>query len=82
MAKTFSSKLTSLLLGTTLALSVATAGDGELQKIMKKRGLTENDIIRAAKTYTPTGGRDEFIVFSSGGQSGQMMVYGVPTMRL
>ena len=82
MAKTFSSKLTSLLLGTTLALSVATAGDGELQKIMKKRGLTENDIIRAAKTYTPTGGRDEFIIFSSGGQSGQMMVYGVPTMRL
>ncbi len=81
MTKIFS-KLSSIVLGTTLALSVATAGDGELQKIMKKRGLTENDLIRAAKTYTPTGGRDEFIVFSSGGQSGQMMVYGVPTMRL
>ena len=66
------SKLSSLLLGTTLAMSVATAGNGELEKIMKKRGLTENDVIRAAKTYLPTGGRDEFMVFSSGGQSGQI----------
>jgi len=76
------SKLSSLLLGTTLAVSIATAGSGELEKIMKKRGLTENDVIRAAKTYLPTGGRDEFVVFSSGGQSGQMMVYGVPSMKI
>ncbi len=76
------SKLSSLLLGTTLAVSVATAGSGELQKIMKKRGLTENDVIRAAKTYLPTGARDEFVIFSSGGQSGQIMVYGVPSMKI
>ncbi|SFV68382.1 Nitrous-oxide reductase [hydrothermal vent metagenome] len=81
MTRVFS-RLSSLLLGTTLALSVATAGDGELQKIMKKRGLTEHDVIRAAKTYLPTGGRDEFVVFSSGGQSGQIMVYGVPSMKI
>jgi len=49
---------------------------------MKARGLTENDVIRAAKTYNPTGGRDEFIVFSSGGQSGQVLVYGVPSMKI
>ncbi len=81
MTKAFS-RLSSLLLGTTLAVSVATAGSGELEKIMKKRGLTENDVIRAAKTYLPTGGRDEFVVFSSGGQSGQIMVYGVPSMKI
>ncbi len=81
MAKTFN-KLSSLILGTTLAATVATAGGGELQKVMKARGLTENDVIRAAKTYNPTGGRDEFIVFSSGGQSGQVIVYGVPSMRI
>jgi len=81
MAKTFN-KLSSLILGTTLAATVATAGSGELQKVMKARGLTENDVIRAAKTYNPTGGRDEFIVFSSGGQSGQVIVYGVPSMRI
>jgi nitrous-oxide reductase len=66
----------------TLAATVASAAGGELQKVMKARGLTENDVIRAAKTYNPTGGRDEFIVFSSGGQSGQMIVYGVPSMRI
>jgi len=75
-------RLSSLILGTTLAVSVAQADNGELEKVMKKRGLTENDVIRAAKTYTPTGGRDEFVVFSSGGQSGQMIVYGVPSMRI
>ena len=81
MSKTFN-KLSTLVLGTTLAATVATAGTGELQKVMKKRGLSENDVIRAAKTYNPTGGRDEFIVFSSGGQSGQIIVYGVPSMRI
>ncbi|MBU1667137.1 Sec-dependent nitrous-oxide reductase [bacterium] len=76
------SRLSSLILGTTLAVSVAQADSGELEKVMKKRGLTENDVIRAAKTYNPTGGRDEFVVFSSGGQSGQVIVYGVPSMRI
>ena len=53
-----------------------------LQDVMKKRGLTEKDLMNAAKTYTPTGKRDEFVAFSSGGQSGQIMVYGVPSMRI
>lgn len=75
-------KLSSLILGTTLAATMASASGGELEKVMKARGLTENDVIHAAKTYTPSGGRDEFIVFSSGGQSGQVIVYGVPTMRI
>ena len=52
----------------TIAATTATAGTS-LKDVMEKRGLTENDVIRAAKTYNPTGGRDEFIVFSSGGQS-------------
>ena len=76
-------KLASLIVGTSLVATVASATiGGELQKVMKARGLTENDVIHAAKTYTPSGGRDEFIVFSSGGQSGQVIVYGVPTMRI
>jgi nitrous-oxide reductase len=75
-------KLSSLILGTSLAATVATGASGELQKVMSARGLSENDVIRAAKTYNPTGGRDEFVVFSSGGQSGQVIVYGVPSMRI
>jgi len=62
-------------------LSMASGG-GTIEKIMKERGLSEQDLVRAAKTYLPTGGRDEFVVFSSGGQSGQVMVYSVPSMRL
>jgi len=77
------SKLLSLVVSTSIAATVASAAiGGELQKVMKARGLTEKDVIHAAKTYTPSGGRDEFIVFSSGGQSGQIIVYGVPTMRI
>lgn len=53
-----------------------------LADVMKRRGLSQKDLLAAAKTYTPTGGRDEFVVFSSGGQSGQMIVYGVPSMRI
>ena len=75
-------KISSLLLGTTLMTSVLAANEGELSKVMKDRGLSEIDIIRAAKTYNPTGVKDEFIVFSSGGQSGQVIVYGVPSMRI
>ncbi len=74
-------KLSTLLLGSAIAATTVW-GSGALEKVMKERGLTEKDVIRAAKTYTPTGGRDEYVVFSSGGQSGQVIVYGVPSMRI
>ncbi len=75
------SKFASLVLGS--ALSVSTLfGASALDKVMKERGLTQTDLLAAAKTYTPSGGRDKYLVFSSGGQSGQIMVYGVPSMRI
>ncbi len=74
-------KLSTLFLGSVIAASTAFAS-GTLEKVMKDRGLTETDVIRAAKTYLPSGGRDEFLVFSSGGQSGQVLVYGVPSMKI
>ena len=76
------SKLSGLVVGSAIAATSVFATSGELEKIMKQRGLSDKDIIHAAKTYTPSGGRDEFIVFSSGGQSGQIMVYGVPSMKI
>ena len=70
----------------SLALGASAAGsalaNGQLEKVMKDRGLTEKDILAAAKTYTPTGGRDEYLAFASGGQSGQVIVYGIPSMRI
>ena len=53
-----------------------------LQDVMKRRGLSQQDLLAASKTYVPTGKRDEFLAFSSGGQSGQVIVYGIPSMRI
>jgi nitrous-oxide reductase len=79
--KGFFKRLSLIAIGALATVSLS-AGDSELEKIMKERGLTQQDILAAAKTYTPSGGRDKYIVFSSGGQSGQVMVYGVPSMRI
>jgi nitrous-oxide reductase len=50
--------------------------------IAQERGLTEADITAALKTYQPTGRLDDYIMFSSGGHSGQVLVIGLPSMRL
>ncbi len=65
-----------------VCFSVPLWSQSALQKVMEERGLTEKDVLAAAKTYTPTGGRDEYLAFSSGGQSGQLIVYGIPSMRI
>lgn len=66
-----------------LGVSLTTPALAEtLEDVMKARGLTDKDLLAAAKTYVPTGKRDEFIAFSSGGQSGQVIVFGIPSMRI
>ncbi|MFO1286661.1 MAG: Sec-dependent nitrous-oxide reductase [Rubrivivax sp.] len=70
-----------------MAVGLGLAGNGAqsadtLQDVMKARGLSQQDLLAAAKTYVPTGKRDEFVAFSSGGQSGQVIVYGIPSMRI
>ena len=73
-----------LFVGLTLGLGAASGAYSQttLQDVMKARGLTQKDLLAAAKTYTPTGGRDEYIVVSSGGQSGHLIIYGIPSMRI
>lgn len=58
------------------------SGSGNLQEVAKERGLSDADLLAAAKTYTPSGTQDEYLTFASGGQSGQVHVIGVPSMRL
>ncbi len=53
-----------------------------LQQIIEQRKLTPEQAEGALKTYVPGGGRDEFIMFASGGHSGQVLVIGIPSMRL
>ena len=50
--------------------------------VIAERGLTPDDVYAAVKTYMPTGQYDPYIMFSSGGQSGQVLVIGVPSMRI
>ena len=47
-----------------------------------KRQAGASDIaVAAEKTYVPPGDLDEYYMFSSGGHSGQVYVYGIPSMR-
>ncbi|MCK4898361.1 MAG: hypothetical protein KAS38_06275, partial [Anaerolineales bacterium] len=55
---------------------------GDIDAIAAARGLTPADVEAAVKTFTPTGQHDEYIMFASGGHSGQMLVIGMPSMRL
>ena len=44
--------------------------------------LTDEEVNAALKTYMPSGQHDPYILFASGGHSGQVFVIGVPSMRI
>ncbi|MGB4864114.1 MAG: Sec-dependent nitrous-oxide reductase [Tepidiformaceae bacterium] len=57
---------------------------GNAQSVANARGLATEDITRAVQTFVPPGqgDMDEFFLMSSGGHSGQVIVMGVPSMRI
>ena len=71
-------------------LALAACGDrtatngtsGKLLELMRARNLQEADVHAALQTYTPTGRHDEYYMFASGGHSGQVLVIGLPSMRI
>jgi nitrous-oxide reductase len=54
----------------------------EVQRIAAERKLTTDDLVAAARTYMPSGRHDDYLMFASGGHSGQVLCIGVPSMRL
>lgn len=60
----------------------ATGLTSDAAAVAQTRGLTADDIYAAVKTYTPSGKTDPYIMIASGGQSGQVLVVGVPSMRI
>jgi nitrous-oxide reductase len=70
-----------LLAGCAAGPPPAANGGGVLQ-LMSERDLSEADVSAALKTYVPTGRKDEYYIFASGGHGGNLIVIGVPSMRI
>jgi len=80
-------RLGALAAGLALALVAGACGGkgggtADVSSIAQARGLNEADVEAAVKTYVPTGKMDDYLMFASGGQSGQVEVIGIPSMRL
>jgi nitrous-oxide reductase len=50
--------------------------------VASERGLSPADIRAALMTYTPSGILDEYMMFASGGHSGNVIAIGMPSMRI
>ncbi|QDU68613.1 Sec-dependent nitrous-oxide reductase [Engelhardtia mirabilis] len=71
-----------LLLSVGASSSLAFQSMDDVRAAATARGLTTADLLAAAKTFTPSGMLDEYVMFSSGGHSGQVFAIGMPSMRL
>jgi nitrous-oxide reductase len=60
----------------------APRGDESFGDVVERRGLNADDVLAAAKTYTPDNIKDEYVSLNSGGQAGNMIMYTIPSMRL
>jgi nitrous-oxide reductase len=66
-----------------LFLAITEAGAQQtLADVKGNRGLTDDDVLSAVKTFMPRGGRDLYFAFCGTGNSGTMVVYGIPSMRI
>src|SRR5690606_26393222 len=81
-----------LVVGGVLGKVVTDGGDGSgggalsgnVGSIAEARGLAPDEELQAVKTFHPPGRpeMDEFYIISSGGHSGELLVMGVPSMKI
>lgn len=86
--------VTAVMIGALATLLVGHLGHGPgvtthvalantpLDQIMQDRGLTPDEAEAALKTFVPPGKHDEFMMITSGGQRGSILLYGIPSMRM
>ena len=58
------------------------SGNADLDAIAQQRGLTPEDMKHALQQFVPPGKNDDYVMFASGGHSGQVLAVGVPSMRI
>ncbi len=61
---------------------VGGALSGDPQAIATQRGLSQDDVRAALMTYLPSGRMDDYYLLASGGHAGQVLVMGLPSMRI
>ncbi len=57
-------------------------GSSPLDEIIRNRRLTPAEAAAALKVFVPPGKYDDFVMVTSGGHRGSVMLYGIPSMRL
>ncbi|HET9751523.1 MAG TPA: Sec-dependent nitrous-oxide reductase, partial [Myxococcales bacterium] len=62
--------------------SAHAATPGTLDQIIQQRNLTPDEAAAALKVFVPPGKYDDFVMITSGGHRGSVMLYGIPSMRL
>jgi nitrous-oxide reductase len=62
--------------------SGGSSGYAQLDDIVKARNLTPDEAAAALKVFVPPGSHDDFLMVTSGGHRGTVMLYGIPSMRL